>query len=128
MCLVFFFNGTATTEIYTYRHTLSRHDARPSCEHLVSITGLDISTASDLIEATQDVGAFVQLSGVLKRTAVKLSKICNDLRLLSSGPRARSEENTSELQSLMRISYAVLCLKKKNTNTTRTIQTNTSNI
>ena len=45
-------------------------------------------TASNLVEATQDVGSFVQLSGVLKRTAVKLSKICNDLRLLSSGPRA----------------------------------------
>jgi aspartate ammonia-lyase len=42
----------------------------------------------NLIEATQDAGAFVQLSGVLKRVAVKLSKVCNDLRLLSSGPRA----------------------------------------
>src|SRR3979490_2960157 len=42
----------------------------------------------DLDEATQDCGAFVQLSGVLKRVAVKLSKTCNDLRLLSSGPRA----------------------------------------
>ena len=41
-----------------------------------------------MIEATQDAGAFVQLSGVLKRIAVKLSKTCNDLRLLSSGPRA----------------------------------------
>ena len=40
------------------------------------------------MEATQDAGAFVQLSGVLKRVAVKLSKVCNDLRLLSSGPRA----------------------------------------
>ena len=45
-------------------------------------------TAPDLVEATADTGAFVQLSGVLKRCAVKLSKICNDLRLLSSGPRA----------------------------------------
>jgi aspartate ammonia-lyase len=45
-------------------------------------------TAADLVEATQDAGAFVQLSGVLKRVAVKLSKTCNDLRLLSSGPRA----------------------------------------
>jgi aspartate ammonia-lyase len=45
-------------------------------------------TAPDLIEATADTGAFVQLSGILKRVAVKLSKICNDLRLLSSGPRA----------------------------------------
>jgi aspartate ammonia-lyase len=52
------------------------------------ITGLDLSTAPNLIEATQDCGAFVQMSGVLKRIAVKLSKICNDLRLLSSGPRA----------------------------------------
>jgi aspartate ammonia-lyase len=42
----------------------------------------------NLVEATQDAGAFVQLSGVLKRVAVKLSKICNDLRLLASGPRA----------------------------------------
>lgn len=57
-------------------------------EHLNTIITVDVVTASDLIEATQDVGAFVQLSGVLKRTAVKLSKICNDLRLLSSGPRA----------------------------------------
>lgn len=52
------------------------------------ITGLDLSTAPNLIEATQDCGAFVQISGVLKRIAVKLSKTCNDLRLLSSGPRA----------------------------------------
>ncbi len=43
--------------------------------------------AADLIEATYDTGAFVQLSGTLKRSAIKLSKICNDLRLLSSGPR-----------------------------------------
>jgi aspartate ammonia-lyase len=47
-----------------------------------------LTTAPDLVEATQDTGAFVQLSGVLKRIAVKLSKTCNDLRLLSSGPRA----------------------------------------
>jgi aspartate ammonia-lyase len=58
------------------------------CEELCAITELPLVTASNLVEATQDVGAFVQLSGVLKRTAVKLSKICNDLRLLSSGPRA----------------------------------------
>jgi len=57
------------------------------CRHLSRITGLDLITAPDLVEATADTGAFVQLSGVLKRCAVKLSKICNDLRLLSSGPR-----------------------------------------
>jgi aspartate ammonia-lyase len=56
--------------------------------HLSRITGLPLITAPDLVEATADTGVFVQLSGVLKRCAVKLSKICNDLRLLSSGPRA----------------------------------------
>ena len=58
------------------------------CRHLSQITGIQLLTAPNLIEATQDCGAFVQLSGVLKRVAVKLSKTCNDLRLLSSGPRA----------------------------------------
>src|SRR6185503_3430821 len=58
------------------------------CRELSRITGLALITAPDLIEATADTGAFVQLSGVLKRCSVKLSKICNDLRLLSSGPRA----------------------------------------
>ena len=58
------------------------------CRHLSEITGIQLLTAPNLIEATQDCGAFVQLSGVLKRVAVKLSKTCNDLRLLSSGPRA----------------------------------------
>lgn len=61
-------------------------------KHLQRITGIPLVTAPNLIEATQDCGAFVQLSGVLKRVAVKLSKICNDLRLLSSGPRAGFNE------------------------------------
>ena len=61
-------------------------------EKLSAITGIDLITAPDLVEATQDCGAFVQLSGVLKRVAVKLSKTCNDLRLLSSGPRAGLNE------------------------------------
>jgi aspartate ammonia-lyase len=56
-------------------------------KHLSAITGLNLILAHDLFEATYDTGAYVQLSGVLKRTAVKISKICNDLRLLSSGPR-----------------------------------------
>jgi len=56
-------------------------------EHLQTITGLDLVPAENLIEATPDTGAFVHFSGVLKRIAVKLSKMCNDLRLLSSGPR-----------------------------------------
>ena len=55
---------------------------------LSEISGISFIVSPNLIEATQDAGAFVQLSGVLKRIAVKLSKVCNDLRLLSSGPRA----------------------------------------
>jgi aspartate ammonia-lyase len=58
------------------------------CQRLADITGIRLVTAPNLVEATQDAGAYVQLSGVLKRIAVKLSKVCNDLRLLSSGPRA----------------------------------------
>ena len=57
------------------------------CQHLRDITGIPFVIAPNLVEATQDAGVFVQLSGVLKRVAVKLSKVCNDLRLLSSGPR-----------------------------------------
>jgi len=55
---------------------------------LAEISGVAFVVSPNLVEATQDAGAFVQLSGVLKRVAVKLSKTCNDLRLLSSGPRA----------------------------------------
>jgi aspartate ammonia-lyase len=61
-------------------------------KHLSEVTGLELVTSPDLVEATQDTGAFVQLSGILKRIAVKISKICNDLRLLSSGPRAGLNE------------------------------------
>ncbi|MET3370214.1 UNVERIFIED_CONTAM: aspartate ammonia-lyase [Jeotgalibacillus campisalis] len=54
---------------------------------LSSITGLQLTSATNLVEATSDTGVFMLVSGVLKRAAVKLSKICNDLRLLSSGPQ-----------------------------------------
>jgi aspartate ammonia-lyase len=57
-------------------------------QRLSEVSGVPLASSPNLIEATQDAGAFVQLSGVLKRIAVKLSKTCNDLRLLSSGPRA----------------------------------------
>lgn len=61
-------------------------------EHLRQLTGIPVVLAEDLIEATCDTGAYVQLSGVMKRSAVKISKICNDLRLLSSGPRTGINE------------------------------------
>jgi len=62
--------------------------AKVAVAHLSTVSGHDLVPASDLIEASSDLGGFVTFSGVLKRIAVKLSKICNDLRLLSSGPRA----------------------------------------
>jgi aspartate ammonia-lyase len=61
---------------------------------LSEVSGVAFIVSPNLVEATQDAGSFVQLSGVLKRIAVKLSKICNDLRLLSSGPRAGIGEIT----------------------------------
>jgi aspartate ammonia-lyase len=57
-------------------------------KHLRAISGLDLATATDLVEATSDTGSFMSFSSSLKRNAIKLSKICNDLRLLSSGPQA----------------------------------------
>lgn len=60
--------------------------------HLRKITGLNLKIAPDLVEATQDTGAFVIYSSAIKRLAVKLSKISNDLRLLSSGPRTGINE------------------------------------
>jgi aspartate ammonia-lyase len=62
------------------------------CRRLSALTGIPLITSPNLIEATQDCGSFAQLSGVLKRVAIKLSKTCNDLRLLSSGPRAGLNE------------------------------------
>lgn len=55
---------------------------------LADISGVPVVKAGDLIAATGDTGAFADISGILKRVAVKLSKISNDLRLLSSGPQA----------------------------------------
>jgi aspartate ammonia-lyase len=59
-----------------------------ACRNVRGLSGLPLEPAMNFVEATQDTGAFVQLSGVLKRVATKLSKVCNDLRLLSSGPQA----------------------------------------
>ena len=61
-------------------------------KHLGQITGLPLRESSNLVEATSDTGAFIMNSSALKRLAVKLSKICNDLRLLSSGPRCGLNE------------------------------------
>lgn len=60
--------------------------------HLRDITKMDIVLAGNLIEATPDTGSYVMYSSAIKRLAIKLSKICNDLRLLSSGPRCGFNE------------------------------------
>lgn len=62
--------------------------AQAACSALSMLTSIEFVVAADMVEATQDAGVFVMVSGVLKRVAVKLSKTANDLRLLSSGPRA----------------------------------------
>jgi aspartate ammonia-lyase len=72
--------GTGITADARYASLAVEELARASKQPMVP--------AANLIEATSDMGAFVLFSGVLKRIAVKLSKICNDLRLLCSGPRA----------------------------------------
>jgi aspartate ammonia-lyase len=67
--------------------------------YLAEVSGIPVILSPNLIEATWDTGAYVQVSSVLKRFALKLSKICNDLRLLSSGPRAGLNEiNLPQLQ------------------------------
>ena len=72
--------GTGVNTPAGYRHQVTAA--------LSEVTGLEIKTARDLIEATSDCGAYVLLHSTIKRAAMKLAKICNDLRLLSSGPRA----------------------------------------
>jgi aspartate ammonia-lyase len=68
-------------------------------KHLSEITGIPFTLADDLIEATSDTGDYVLLSGVLKHTSAKLTKICNDLRLLASGPRCGLNElNLPQMQ------------------------------
>jgi aspartate ammonia-lyase len=73
----------------------STNDAYPTAlctDHLAAVSALPLYLASDLIEATQDTQSFVLYSSCMKSLAIKLSKICNDLRLLSSGPRCGLRE------------------------------------
>src|SRR3546814_3388574 len=86
----FFFNATATTEIYTYWHALSLHDALPIFGPFFARVG-EVGYQPVVIAAVDD-----------RRVIV-----------VRQQPQLRSEEHTSELQSLMRTSYAVFCLKKK---------------
>src|SRR5512147_2440698 len=83
--------GTSVTAAPGYPKLATRY--------LSELTDIEFILAGDLVEATSDTGAYVQLSGVLKRTSSKLTKICNDIRLLASGPRAGFNEiNLPQLQ------------------------------
>ena len=74
--------------------------AHEAVQDLKAVSGLPLIGAEDYVEATSDCGVFIILSSTLKRLAVKLSKICNDLRLLSSGPRTGlGEIQLPELQA-----------------------------
>src|SRR3546814_4800003 len=91
-CVIFFFNDTATTVIDTYLHTLSLHDALPIYVRRGELLGRDLARGQQIARTGDgETGEIAHHS-------------------------TRSEEHTSELQSLMRISYAVFCLKKKTYN------------
>jgi len=66
--------------------------AQKCSDHLAKVTGMPIHLGTDLVEATQDTQAFVLYASVLKSLAIKLAKVGNDLRLLSSGPRCGLHE------------------------------------
>src|SRR3546814_2189785 len=118
-CYVFFFKYTASTEIYTYCPTLSLHDALPIC----------------LLILAERFPLALRLAGAAHIDRDGDVAVCGDVRI-GTADRAddaagRSEEHTSELQSLMRISYAVFCLKKKKHTThkpTTTYRTTTNGI
>src|SRR3546814_10246136 len=119
-CEYFYFNDTAHTEIYTYCHTLSRHDALPisatsptctarrrtSCRRTPASASRRSSATPN---ATSSRGSRPPASHGTRRRSASCSATARPSR-----SSTRSEEHTSELQSLMRISYAVFCLKKKN--------------
>src|SRR3546814_4698796 len=117
-CTCFFFNGTATTEIYTYCHTLSLHDALPIFEALRSgrLHVAGVNTGSNPIAvACAGFVPFAMMAADDGSFGYEMEIIVPADSPIKSPEDLRSEEHTSELQSLMRISYAVFCLKKKNT-------------
>src|SRR3546814_4563376 len=106
--VVFFFNDTATTEIYTYGHTLALHYALPICVRLAA--------SRTVAKASGSRSSRLSPASCRPRSHGVRARSSSSDKAWTSGSSAlicRSEEHTSELQSLMRISYAVFCLKKK---------------
>src|SRR3546814_2915063 len=117
MC--FFCNESATSEIYTYCPTLALHAALP-----IYVVGVSSQAAGhktlvpQLIDELKAAGAgdiLVVCGGVIPPQDHAFLHDAGVVAVFGPGTNIRSEEHTSELQSLMRISYAVFCLKKKNT-------------
>src|SRR3546814_1082506 len=115
MC--FFFNDTATTEIYTYGHTLSLHDALPICSAVQLAARIEPHVRPGEIWATEAFRMRLE-AGPTLYAAIEIPPAATE-RAEKPGGTERSEEHTSELQSLMRISYAVFCLTKKNRHKTQ---------
>src|SRR3546814_14543627 len=99
----FFFNDTATTENYTYWHTLSLHDALPIYREILTVRPASPPFPNGVCAHPKDPAEAKSSLGHWYRAAMPPPY----------DQEKRSEEHTSELQSLMRISYAVYCLKKK---------------
>src|SRR3546814_3627404 len=110
MCafVFFFFNDTAATGIYPYGHTLSLHDALPILPCARSASRASRQGGSGSRAASRPASGNRGGGSSPSSTSGNRSD-----RRCRGGTRSRSEEHTSELQSLMRISYAVFCLKKK---------------
>src|SRR3546814_6866040 len=127
MCFFVCFNVTAITEIYTYLHTLSLHDALPIFAALPRAVGVQQPIIGQVLRSRNV--ARRDLRTRISFIAREPSRAACVEYLFRPRCDIRSEEHTSELQSLMRISYAVFCLQKKktdNTTTTSKLQPHTS--
>src|SRR3546814_4421428 len=114
--LFFFVNDTATTEIYTYRHTLSLHDALPISPRSIGPTSGARPPRCWAARGLPATAAASKNSSMERPSTPPIPRPISPAWRSSGSDeqgQMRSEEHTSELQSLMRISYAVFCLKKK---------------
>src|SRR3546814_14647877 len=124
----FFFNDPATTEIYTSSHTLSLHDALPISRQTRQVTPRPAlqrgfaGASSPRRRGSRNINE-PRFSAALPGRHPRVGGD-PETSMNRASARLRSEEHTSELQSLMRISYAVFCLKKKKQNNTHRRQIN----